>query len=52
MDEKEILKERFKLAVSSAVKVISENFDLEIKFGSNNVAKDNSLKTEISKSLE
>ena len=32
MDEKELLKERFKSAVSSAVKAISENFDLEIKF--------------------
>ena len=35
MDEKELLKERFKSAVSSAVKVISENFDLEIKFSNN-----------------
>ena len=33
MDEKEFLKERFKAAVSSAVKVISEKFDLEVKFG-------------------
>ena len=33
MDEKEILKERFKSAVSSAVKAISGNFDIEIKFG-------------------
>ena len=32
MDEHELLKVRFKLAVSSAVKAISENFDLEIKF--------------------
>ena len=32
MDERELLKERFKSAVSSAVKAISENFDLEIKF--------------------
>ena len=32
MDEHELLKERFKSAVSSAVKAISENFDLEIKF--------------------
>ena len=30
MDEKEILKERFKSAISSAVKAISENYDLEI----------------------
>ena len=32
MDEHELLKERFKSAVSSTVKAISENFDLEIKF--------------------
>ena len=43
MDEQEILKERFKSAVSSAVKVISENYDLEVKFGSNLVSKENSL---------
>ena len=43
MDEKEILKERFKTAVASAVKVISENFDLEIKFGNNLSSKENSL---------
>ena len=30
MDERELLKERFKSAVSSAVRAISENFDLEI----------------------
>ena len=30
MDENELLKERFKSAVSSAVKAISENFELEI----------------------
>ncbi len=35
MDENELLKERFKAAVSSAVKVISEKFDLEVKFGNN-----------------
>ena len=35
MDEKKLLKERFKTAVSSAVKVISEQLDLEIKFGKN-----------------
>ena len=29
MDEQELLKERFKSAVSSTVKAISENFDLE-----------------------
>ena len=33
MDEQEHLKERFKAAVSAAVKVISEKFDLEVKFG-------------------
>ena len=43
MDEKEFLKERFKSAVSSAVKAISENFDLEIKFGDNVAAKENLL---------
>ena len=35
MDEREFFKERFKTAVSSAVKVISEKSDLEIKFGNN-----------------
>ena len=35
MDEQEILKERFKSAVSSTVKAISGNFDIEIKFGNN-----------------
>ena len=43
MDERELLKERFKSAVSSAVKVISENYDLEIKFGNNITSKKNSL---------
>ena len=43
MDEQELLKERFKSAVSSAVKAISENFDLDIKFGSNVTSKKNSL---------
>ena len=43
MDEKELLKERFKSAVSSTVKAISENFDLEIKFGNNTSSKENSL---------
>ena len=43
MDESELLKERFKSAVSSAVKAISENFDLEIKFGNNTQTKKNSL---------
>ena len=44
MDEKEVLKEKFKSAVSSAVKVISENFDLEIKFSNSTSSKKNSLK--------
>ena len=35
MDEQDIIKERFKTAISSAVKAISGNFDLEIKFGKN-----------------
>jgi len=43
MDENEILKERFKSAVSSAVKVISEKFDIEIKFGNDTNVKKNSL---------
>ncbi len=43
MDERELLKERFKSAVSSAVKAISENYDLEVKFGNNTDSKKNSL---------
>jgi len=43
MDEKELLKERFKSAISSAVKAISENFDLNINFGNNLTSKTNSL---------
>jgi len=43
MDERELLKERFKSAVSSAVKAISENFDLEIKFDNSNTSRKNSL---------
>jgi len=43
MDEKEILKERFKSAVSSAIKAISENFNLNISFGSKLNSKENSL---------
>ena len=34
MDKKEILKERFKSAISSAVKVIADNSDIEICAGS------------------
>ena len=43
MDEQELLKERFKSAVSSTVKAISESFDLEIKFGNSINSKKNSL---------
>jgi len=43
MDEQELLKERFKSAVSSTVKAISENFDLEVKFGNSVSSKENCL---------
>jgi len=43
MDENELLKERFKSAVTSTVKAISENYDLEIKFSNNTSSKKNSL---------
>jgi len=43
MDEQELLKERFKSAVSSAVKAISENYKLDIRFGGNADSKNNSL---------
>ena len=43
MDENELLKERFQSAVSSAVKTISENFNLDIKFNNNTSSKKNSL---------
>ena len=43
MDENELIKEKFKSAVTSAVKAISENFDLEIKFGNDSSIKKNSL---------
>jgi len=43
MDDKELLKERFKTAISSAIKVIAEKIDLEIKFGNNTSAKKGSL---------
>jgi len=43
MDEQEIIKERFKAAVTSAIKAISGNFDLEIKFGNQAESKKNSL---------
>jgi len=43
MNENEIFKEKFKTALSSAIKAISENFDLEIKFGNSDPSKGNSL---------
>ena len=43
MDEKELLKEKFKAAISSAVKVISERLELEIKFDNNSQSKKNLL---------
>ena len=43
MDEKELLKEKFKVAISSAVKVISEKFDIEIEFANNINSKKNLL---------
>ena len=43
MDEQELLKERFKSAVTSTVKAISENFDLKIQFGGSQSSKENSL---------
>jgi len=43
MNENEIFKEKFKTALSSAIKVISENFDLEIKFGNSDSSKGDSL---------
>ena len=43
MNEKEFLKERFKTAISSAVKAISENSKLQITFGKSEESKDNFL---------
>ena len=43
MDEQELLKEKFKSAISSTIKVISEKFDIEIKFGGNESLKENCL---------
>ena len=43
MDDQKLLKEKFKTAISSAVKVISEQFDLQIKFGNNINEKKDSL---------
>ena len=42
MDENELLKEKFKTAVSSAAKAISEKLDIEVNFGNNNLSKENS----------
>ena len=39
MDDKELLKERFKIAISSAVKAISENFDIDVRFSDNQETK-------------
>ena len=43
MNDNEVLKERFKSAVSSVTKAISENFNLEVKFGNNLPSKKDSL---------
>jgi len=43
MDEKELFKEKFKSAISSAIKAISGNFDLQIKFSDNTNANENLL---------
>ena len=43
MDHKELLKERFRIAISSAVKAISENYDIDVKFSNNQKAKKNIL---------
>ena len=43
MDEKEIIKERFKSAVSSAARAISEDFNLEVRFGKVKNSSKNSL---------
>jgi len=43
MNKEDLLKEKFKSAISSAVKAISENFDLEVTFSNNASSKKNSL---------
>jgi len=43
MDKKEILKERFKSAISSTVKVIADNSDLKVNFGKSAESKNDSL---------
>ena len=39
MDEKEILKEKFKSAISSATKAISGNYEIEITFGNKQIVR-------------
>ena len=51
MDDKELIKERFKVAISSAVKVISEQFDLEVKFGNNINKKKEDINVSVIRSL-
>ena len=43
MSEEDLLKEKFKSAISSAVKAISENFNLEVVFDNNASSKENYL---------
>jgi cobaltochelatase CobT len=43
MDEREVLIERFKSAVSSTIKAISGNFTLDVKFGNDTSTSENSL---------
>ena len=43
MSKNDLLKERFKAAISSATKVIAGQLDLEVKFGKNINSKNNSL---------
>ena len=43
MDESEVIKERFKSAISSAVRAISENFNLDVKFGKDKSSTKNTL---------
>ena len=43
MNENEIIKERFKSAVSSAARAISENFNLDVKFGKDKSSTKNTL---------
>ena len=52
MDKKEILKERFKSAISSTVKVIAYNSDLKVNFGKSAESKNDSLNLPEIKKLE